>query len=119
MTIKSDELSNVLDMLSETPLVHKKNHNNFKDVLFYFAVTQVNLTEGYLVMSCTGSKLNEDHPIEERFYLVTVDDITPLKMTAKLVVISGGWTVKNLETEQRKLQALVNAFLMAGRVLQK
>ena len=114
MTIKSDELYDVLDMLSETPQVHKKKHINFKDVLYYFAVTQVNLTEGYLVMSCTGSKLNEDHPIEERFYLVTVDDIMPLKMNAKLVVISGGWTVKNLETEQRKLQALVNAFLKAG-----
>lgn len=83
-------------------------------IIIYFLATQVNLTEGYLLMSCTSSKLSDEHPIEERFYLVTVDDITQLSMRAKLVVISGGWTVRNLDVDQRKLQSLVNAFVMAG-----
>lgn len=77
-------------------------------------VSQASLTEGFILMSCPDSKLSTGDPIEERYYLVTIDDITSMQMRAKLVVISGGWTVRNLDADQRSLQSLPNAFLIAG-----
>ena len=52
--------------------------------------------------------------IEERYYVVTTDDISKLNMAAKLVLISGGGSLSNLSCDQQDLQRLPMAFIAAG-----
>lgn len=78
-------------------------------------VSQANLDEGYIVMSCNNDKLMGEESISEKYYLVTAEDISKVNMKAKLVVISGGWAIRNLRAEQGSLHTLPNAFILAGR----
>ncbi|XP_067942930.1 uncharacterized protein [Watersipora subatra] len=84
------------------------------DATVLHIVSQVSLSEGFILMSCQDSKLMSGEPLEEQYYLVTIDDITSLRMKAKLVVVSGGWSITNLQGNQKNLQSLSNAFLIAG-----
>lgn len=55
--------------------------------------------------------------VDEALYLVQADEIMATRTLAKLVVISGGWSI----VSQRGLsasQALVSAFLSAGKKIQ-
>ncbi|KAF6033829.1 hypothetical protein EB796_007866 [Bugula neritina] len=73
-------------------------------------VSQANLDEGYIVMSCNNDKLMGEESISEKYYLVTVEDISKVNMKAKLVVISGGWAIRNLRAEQGSLHTLPSIY---------
>jgi len=84
-----------------------------KLIIYFQTATRICHREGYLIFAPDEGSEGEHVPAEKS-YIVTSREIQNLSLSAKLVILSGGWSVAG-KPSYHKGYKIESAFIAAGK----